>query len=99
MFFALANTEKRNEEELYTAASLEALEKALIDAGYKVTKTKLSLSASHGGMWSTNGHISNISIVNLGELRKCTKIETSSGWLCKPVSGRLAAIISEAENL
>ena len=86
-------------EECITDASFDALETALKNNKYKVTRTRLQITASHGGTWSTNGKISTITIVDMGTYRQCTDVETAKGYLCKPNSGRLATIVQEAENL
>ena len=93
------NGSKKNEERLLTKASLDSLEKALKEADYKLTRTSMSISAKHGGMWSTNGHISTLTINDLGDCRECLNTETSEGWLCSPKTGRLAEIIARAEEI
>ena len=98
-FVGISNINKENTDELITLASLDVLSIVLEQYGYNITKTQKSISANYGGVWSTNGHISNITIIDCGEYRKCINKETSQGMLCSPVQGRLAKIISIAESV
>lgn len=85
-------------EECVTPATFDALERALLNNKYKVVRTKMQITATHGGTWSTNGKISTITIIDLGNYRQCKDVETAKGYLCKPNSGVLAKIIQEAEE-
>jgi hypothetical protein len=89
---------KENIEEMSTTATLDALEEALNDFNYEVVRTKMSISAKHGGIWSTNSHFSYITIVDMGEVRLCKDKETSQGFFSSPNTGVLATIIQKAEN-
>lgn len=84
---------------MLTRASLDSLEKALKNFGYKVNRTSTAISATYGGTRSTNGHISTLTINDCIEYRECINKETSQGYLCNPVKGRLAKIIAEAEAI
>ena len=95
--FILGNFNKTSEEKQLTRASLDNLEKALKESGYKVTRTSMSISASKGGFWS-NGKESNIIINDLIEYRECINQENSYGLAVKPAKGRLAKIIELAES-
>ena len=85
-------------EECVTPATFDALEKALLDNEYKVTRTKMQITATKGGFW-TNYKISTITIIDLGNYRQCKDVETAKGYLCKPNSGILASIVQKAENI
>ena len=90
------DSEKR--ETCCTDASMDDLEKALKSFGYEVQRTRLQITATHGGYLSTNGHISTITIVDQGNIRACEDIETSKGYMCSPDSGILTQIINCAET-
>lgn len=85
-------------EECITPATFDELENVLIDEGYKVTKTKMQITATKGGFW-TNYKMSTITIIDLGNYRQCKDVETAKGEWCKPKSGILASIIQKAENI
>lgn len=98
MFVVNSGERKQHTEQLLTDASLDRLQQVLESKGYKVQRTKFSITAQHGGTWSTNGKISRIQITDCGEYRQCTNDEESLGWLMNPKAGRLAEIISIAES-
>lgn len=85
-------------EKCITDATMEQLAKTLKSNGYKITKTRLQITATHGGTWSTNGKISTITIIDRGDYRECEDTETSKGWMMRPNTGVLAKIVSQAEN-
>ena len=85
-------------ENCYTDATMNDLECALKSFGYDVQRTRLQITAKHGGYWSTNGHLSTITIVDRGDVRYCEDIETSKGYMCMPDSGILAKIVECAET-
>jgi len=85
-------------ENCVTDASFDSLDKALNKFGYKVVRTRLQITATHGGYWKTNGHISTITIIEKDGLRYCEDKETSKGYMCKPHQGVLAQIVQEAES-
>ncbi len=89
--------DSENYEELITTASMKRMAEVLENNGYEVTKTKLQITATHGGAWSTNGKISKITVIDQGDYRICRDIETSKGYLMSPNTGVLAALIQEAE--
>lgn len=86
------------EETCVTDASMDDLEKALKAYGYTVEKTKYQITAKHGGFFSTNAHLSTITIVDDGNLRTCKDVETAKGYLCSPERGLLAQIVKYAES-
>lgn len=92
------SSKKSNTDTLITTASLDTLERALEEFDYDIQRTKMCITAKHGGTWSTNGHISNIQIIDNGRYRECTNTETSQGSLCNPRTGRLAKIVALAES-
>lgn len=77
---------------------MDALEKALEAYGYTIQRTKYQITAIHGGTFSTNGHISTITIIDDGNLRTCQDVETSKGYMCSPERGLLAKIVKYAET-
>ena len=81
-------------EECVTPATFDALEKALLDNKYKVTRTKMQITATTGGFW-TNYKMSTITIIDLGNYRQCKDVETAKGEWCKPNSGILASIVQK----
>lgn len=91
--------DSENREEMSTCATLAALETVLKNHDYRITKTSFNISATHGGTWSTNGKISNITITDNGQYRHCIDIETAKGYMCSPHRGILATIIQEAEKI
>lgn len=97
--FGNSNQQKEDNERILTKASLNSLEKALLDFGYEVNRTSMAISATYGGTWKTNGHISTLTINDFIEYRECVNKETSQGYLCNPKKGRLAKIIAKAEEL
>lgn len=86
-------------ETCITDASFEALETVLKRNGYQVVRTRLQISATHGGIWSTNGKISSITIIERDGLRYCEDKETAKGYLCSPNTGVLAKLVQEAEAI
>lgn len=90
--------DSENIETCITSATFDDLEKALKSFGYNVTRTKLQITATHGGYWSTNGHLSTITIIDKGDYRECQDIETAKGYMCTPEKGLLAKIINYAES-
>lgn len=85
-------------ETCITSASFNDLEKALKAYGYNVERTKMQITATHGGYWSTNGHISIITITDEGDKRVARDVETAKGYMCQPAKGILAKIINYAES-
>lgn len=86
-------------ETCITDASFDALETALKRNGYQVVRTRLQISATRGGTWSTNGKISSITITERDDLRYCEDKETAKGYLCSPNTGVLAKLVQEAEAI
>lgn len=86
-------------ETCITDASFDALETALKRNGYQVVRTRLQISATRGGTWSTNGKISSITILERDGLRYCEDKETAKGYLCSPNTGILAKLVQEAEAI
>ena len=91
--------DSENREHLISDASIESFEQVLIDLGYKVVKTKYSVTGTKGGTWSTNGKIDTITIRDNGKIRECEGVYTAKGYLCKPHSNVLANIVAAAESL
>lgn len=91
--------DSKNIEECITDASFTSLEKALLNNKYKVTRTKMQITATHGGAWTTNNKISTITIIDMGNYRQCKDVETAKGYFNKPKTGVLARIVQEAENI
>ena len=89
--------DSKNIEECITNASMNNIEKVLIERGYKVIRTELQITATYGGTFKTNGKISTITVVDRGDYRQCKDVETAKGIFCKPKSGVLAYIVAEAE--
>lgn len=85
-------------EKCITDASMDALEKALEAYGYTIQRTKHQISATHGGTFCTNGHLSVITVTDDGNIRKCQDIETSMGYCSSPERGLLAKIVKYAET-
>ena len=88
--------DKSETVEAYTDASLESLEKVLISMGYKVTKSKISITAI---LKTFSGHNSNILILDQNGIRYCKDTETVTGLLLSPKVGRLQEIIQRAEKI
>ncbi len=86
-------------ETCITDASFDALETVLKRNGYQVVRTRLQISATYGGTWSTNGKISSITIIERNGLRYCEDKETAKGYLCSPNIGVLAKLVQEAEAI
>lgn len=82
-----------------TDAGFDALETVLKRNGYQVVRTRLQISATRGGTWSTNGKISSITILERDGLRYCEDKETAKGYLCSPNTGVLAKLVQEAEAI
>ena len=83
-------------EECITDASMEKIAEVLEDNDYEVVKTRMQITAKHGGFW-TNGKTSTITVIDCGNYRQCKDVETSKGWAMRPRSGVLAELIREAE--
>jgi hypothetical protein len=86
-------------EKCITDASMDQIEEALINNKYKVIRTRMQITATHGGTWSTNGKFSTIIVIDCGNYRECEDTETSKGWAMRPKTGVLAKIIQEAERI
>ena len=91
--------DSENREHLISDASIESFEKVLLRRGYKVIKTKYSVTGRRGGTFSTNGKIDTITIRDNGEYRECEGVYTARGYLCRPHSHLLSEIVAEAEDL
>ena len=81
--------------EAYTDASLDSLEKVLIEYGYKVSKSRISITAT---LKAFSGYNSTILIVDQNGIRYCKDTESSKGMLLNPKTGRLQEIINKAES-
>lgn len=90
--------DSENVERCVTDASMDNLEKVLKLYGYNVQRTKYQIVATHGGTFSTNGHLSTITVVNDGTKRICEDRETAKGEFCRPETGLLIEIIKYAES-
>ena len=82
--------------EAYTDASLDALEKALIEYGYNVSRSRISLTAT---LKTFGGHNSTILIVDQNGIRYCKDTETSKGMMLNPKTERLQEIVKRAESI
>lgn len=91
--------DSKNVEETFTNIPMIFIEYVLEEYGYEITKTRLQLTASYGGTFSTNGHFSVVTIIDDNGRKHCKDVETVKGLLLSPVQGRLSKIIQEAEKL
>ena len=82
--------------EAYTDATLEALEQILVEFGYKVSKSKISITATLNAF---SGYNSTILIVDQNGIRYCKDTESSKGILLNPKTERLQEIVKKAESL
>ena len=82
--------------EAYTDASLDSLEKALAEYGYKVSRSRISITAT---LKTFSGYNSTVLIVDQNGIRYCKDTESSKGMMLNPKTSRLQEIISLAESL
>ena len=82
--------------EAYTDATLDALEKALVEFGYKVSRSKISITAT---LKAFSGYNSTVLIVDQNGIRYCKDTESSKGIMLNPKTGRLQEIVKRAESI
>lgn len=86
-----------NTEYLTTMASLNTLQRVLIENGFRVTKTQSGLSAIKKSVWSSRHYF--ITITDSKKHRGCYCKEIACGLLVTPKGNMLAEIINNAEML
>lgn len=84
-------------ENIKTTASLDNLEKILIQYKFKITKTSLSISATKSNWWTSN--TCTIIFTDDGNYRNGSCRQVLRGLANIPKGGLLAEIVQKAEKM